>query len=297
MLPGQNYSKSKIYNILKQCINIFWYVGLFKKNIECLQQNDIKIYQNDDICPNCGDTVDVCEVPLDIKIRIRDTIIGNKTNIQTKRLINFMKKMNIDHIPASDEFYVFDGGNIGYNQTNQFHLNVKNIEIALNYYKWKTKKKYLVLNKKHEVAINENGGLFSDNLSIILVDKIDDDLVMLYLWLSFSSARIISNDKFNIYITKFQDNKYLNNCWNEMVKRQKICFELNNKRFKEIKMVDTKYTYRDNYKSNFVNWRKKKDKYIHIPIIDDPDTYIDSATLSNSLNYNLNSYCCYKINK
>ena len=57
---------------------------------------------------------------------------------------------------------------------------------------------------------------------------------MLYIWLSIPNANIITNDKFNIYIRNFQENKYLNNCWKEFINRHKILFEFIDGKFIEI---------------------------------------------------------------
>lgn len=259
---------------LKTCSDTYWYIDIFIASINSL--NNSTIMNNNKFndgykCSNCGDVLNKnIIVPLAIKNRIRNYIFKNeKIN---RKITSFLG----DKIDCSNEneIYIFDGGNIGHYSATQKELSIKRLVLALNNKKWKDKNKCLVLNDKHKELIENNEGISSNNLHILYVSKIDDDLIMLYLWLSFKNSFIISNDEFNIYAHKFHNNIYLKNCWGEIKKRNKINFEINNSKFYVKSNVDK-------YKKK-IGW-KRNSKYIHFPLVNNCD---------DDISY---KYCCYKI--
>lgn len=249
-----------INNLLKLCVTKFWYVKIDLKLARILK--GVILDNKSTYCVNCRNMVEVNKIPLNVKNKIRDELMKK---CASKKVIKFINNLNLP-TESNETIYIFDGGNIGYYKEEQKELDVDRINIAVNYSRWKNEKKYLILNKKHSKLLDN---ISSDNLNIIFTKDFDDDILSIYLWLSFSNTYLISNDKFRKYL-EFGNNKYFKNCLIEMIKYQKVSFNINKKTFI--------FNSRNNILLNWLYYKKS----IHFPVFD-----------KNNINSSL--YCCYKV--
>lgn len=173
------------------------------------------------------------------KIELRNSLIKfNKSTVKSA-INNFTHTYNyyINKFihNTTDINVLIDGRNIFYcknDETNNIDLNkIKEFDSKNNYYNAiiteKMVKKnslnkefprkifnyYLIFNENHKDVLNN---LKLQNTTLILTPSgLNDDIIQLYLWLSYLGCVLISNDKHSDYINKIKENRYLHGLFME----------------------------------------------------------------------------------
>lgn len=107
--------------------------------------------------------------------------------------IKFHNTNRYNQLPEMNIHFIF----------NEMHMDV--LKLAINSsgkYKWCNVKDYFIFTRKN----------------------INDDIIQLYLWLSYNSVILISKDKHSNYINKIHNNKYLLGLFTEYKNRFQLCF-------------------------------------------------------------------------
>lgn len=182
------------------------------------------------------------------KIKLRNNLIKfGKSNIKSA-INNFTHTYNyyINKFihNTTDINVLIDGRNIFYcknEETNHIDLNkIKAYDSKNKYYNSIITEKmvknnalnkefprknfnyYLIFNENHKDVLNN---LNLQNMTLILTPSgLNDDIIQLYLWLSYLGCVLISSDKHSDYINKIKEDRYLHGLFMEYKNKYQFTF-------------------------------------------------------------------------
>jgi hypothetical protein len=219
-----------------KCCNILNHYNFIDNSLHIKLSNILYNYVNIDLYNN-GKWITNFQIQKQ-KILLRNILINYKKHRCELTMFKHRYSHFIDQLTFNNNEFIFliDGRNIFYSTntgTNNIdinkiknydkHINVYNNSIIDNMitkkiihknYKYNKQQIYLIFSESHANIINK---LQLKNIFVMYSPKgINDDIIQLYLWLTYLGCILISNDKHSNYISKINANQYFLGLLNDL---------------------------------------------------------------------------------